>query len=315
MPCGGARCLGRTHALFGGFRQIIFTNSKHINGLNPKSFPSLVASQHKTFSNACGSATLRGMTTVTLTARDGAQIPAYIAQPAQPQAALIILHEAFAVTPHICRVADGYAREGFVCIAPDLFARQRAEEVAELGQENTLWERIGEMPSLPISNDGLQLARHYINNVTRASNVQDIDLARAWLKANHPGLPVAVIGYCFGGSMAYNTAAHRHGEYAACVAYYGGMLAEAASEAQPDCPTMIHLAEDDRYIPLRETVSALRNLHPAARVIVHAADHGFNRDDGVTYDPAVAAEAKGQTLHFLREYFVKENLAKEGHIR
>lgn len=250
------------------------------------------------------------MKTLTLTAPDGTQIPAYLASPEAPVAALIILHEAFAVTPHICRVADGFAREGFLCIAPDLFARQRAAEVAKTGQENPLWEHIGPLPSLPINNGGLQLARDYINSTPRESNARDIDLARNWLKTKHPELPVGIIGYCFGGSMAYYTAGHRHGQYAACVAYYGGMLAEAAAHAQPNCPTMIHLAEDDRYIPLRETVNALRNHHPAARVVVHAADHGFNRDDGVTYDAAVADEAKGQTLHFLREY-----LAKPSHIR
>jgi len=224
--------------------------------------------------------------------------PTYLVQPAEkPKAALIILHEAFAVTPHIARTAESYAQEGFICLAPDLLARARqAEQPA-----NPLWETIGPMPSLPVNQQGLDLFRHYMPQRPRESYLEEIDACADWLHQNHPTLKTGLLGYCFGGSMAYFTASQRP-RFSACVGYYGGHLAELAATAQPSCPTLIHLAEHDRYIPLQPALESFKTHHPAAQVHVYDADHGFNRDDGITFNPAAAALARQRTLDFLNQY-------------
>lgn len=83
---------------------------------------------------------------------------------------------------------------------------------------------------------------------------------------------------------------------AACVCYYGGQIHELCKVMQPKCPTLVHLAREDRYIPIDAAVAALAAYDKAAKVEVYEADHGFNRDDGVTYDMGAALVARRLTL-------------------
>lgn len=216
----------------------------------------------------------------------GQPIHMHVAQPAgRPKGCLVVLHEAFGLTPHILRVCNDYAQQGYVCIAPALFAWATGTP------EGTV---------LPQNAEGLEAGRNLIMATTPAQITATIAAVAEW--ASGQGLRSATLGYCWGGSCAYGGAATVP-SMVGCVAYYGGKLAELAAHAQPTCPTLIHLAEHDRYIPLAETQAAFAAHHPAAQVWAYAADHGFNRDDGKTFDPAAAAVAKQRTQQLLAQAF------------
>src|ERR1700727_2861189 len=61
---------------------------------------------------------------VKLTAGDGHEVDAYVARPeGEPVAGLVVVQEIFGINSHIRGVADGYARDGFLVVAPALFDR------------------------------------------------------------------------------------------------------------------------------------------------------------------------------------------------
>jgi carboxymethylenebutenolidase len=206
----------------------------------------------------------------------------HVARPkAKPRGCLIMLHEAFGLTPHMIRTCDEYAQLGFLVAAPALFALATGKPEGEI---------------LPQNQAGLDAGREIILATTLPQLTDTIATISQW--AASEGLGSATLGYCWGGSCAYHGAATVP-TIKACVAYYGGKLAELTAQAQPTCPTLIHLAEQDRYIPLSETMAAFAHYHPAAQVYAYQADHGFNRDDGKTYDAAAAALAKQRTQDLL----------------
>lgn len=231
------------------------------------------------------------MDTITLTTAAGKEFAGYVARPAgefvgEPKGCIVVLHEAFGVTAHIKRVCEDFAGQGYVAVAPAMlaFAVGQADGVV-----------------LPINKKGLDEARRLIEATEREDILGMLAACVAWGKAQ--GLNVGLCGYCWGGSVAYMGASYLQ-DIAACVSYYGGQLAKLTAEAQPTCPTLVHLAVHDQYIPLDEAVEALKRHHPAAQVQVYEADHGFNRDDGVTYDPGVALVARRLTLDVFQRNLV-----------
>lgn len=206
-------------------------------------------------------------------------MPVYVARPeGQPRGGLVLLHEAFGLTPSIKRVCDGFADDGYEVIAPGLFVFAPVDN-----------------PLITLAQDkaGLDAGRHMIEKI---KDEQVVEAAKACvMRLASEGLEVASIGYCWGGSCSYLVAA-RLEEVKACVCYYGGRLQMQCAHEQPQCPTLVHLARLDRYIPVGEATAAFAKYHPGAEVHVYEADHGFNRDDGPTFDPAVAAAARARTM-------------------
>ena len=105
---------------------------------------------------------------------------------------------------------------------------------------------------------------------------------------------VGIVGYCWGGYVAWMAASRLPG-FACAVPYYGGGILEAAGE-QPKCPVMAHFGERDSMIPV-DGVRKLAAAHPEAQVFIYAADHGFNCDQRGSYDAAAAKLARERTLH------------------
>jgi carboxymethylenebutenolidase len=220
------------------------------------------------------------------TLADGRQLGIWVARPATaPKGCLVVLHEAFGVTPHIERVCAEYATEGYLCAAPAMLmhASGRPEGVV-----------------LPQNKEGLEAGRKLIMATPLPQWVAMIQAVVTW--AAGQGLASATLGYCWGGSCAYCAGAQIPALKAA-VAYYGGMLAELTAQGQPTCPTLVHLATADRYIPLEATLKAFAHHHPQALVHVYEADHGFNRDDGKTFDKLASQLAKARTLELLNKAF------------
>ena len=125
-----------------------------------------------------------------------------------------------------------------------------------------------------------------------------LDVAAAVRAASAAG-KVGVVGFCFGGRLAW-LAASRVDGVAASVPYYGGGIPGLASE-KPKCPVMLHFGERDQHIPVA-SVEEFKKAHPSLPVYLYAADHGFNCDHRGSYDAAAAKLARQRTLEFLRTH-------------
>jgi carboxymethylenebutenolidase len=215
---------------------------------------------------------------INLTAKDGATIGAYRSAPAdEPKGGMVVLQEIFGVNHHIRAVADRYAAAGYLAIAPALF--DRVEPGVELGYGQADRPRAME-----------------IRGKTKLEEtLADIEAAIALAAA---GGSVGVVGYCWGGTLAW-AAATRLSGISAAVGYYGGGIAGMLNE-QPRAPVMLHFGERDKHIPLSD-VEKIRAAHPEIPVFVYAADHGFNCDERESYDAASAKEAQARTFAFFAE--------------
>lgn len=217
---------------------------------------------------------------IELQAADGFRLGAYRAAPdGPPRGGVVVIQEIFGVNAHIKDVADGYARDGYLAIAPQLFDRVTPD--VELGYEE------------PDLGRGIELA---FQKLDHALALQDLQAA---IDAAAGAGKVGVVGYCFGGLLAWRAACRSSGVTAA-VAYYGGGVARERDQ-QPRCPVMMHFGELDAHIPL-EDVSKIRDAQPDVEVFVYPADHGFNCDQRGSYHADSAALARQRTLKFFAEH-------------
>jgi carboxymethylenebutenolidase len=222
---------------------------------------------------------------VKLRAADGQELSAWMARPeGEPIAGLVVVQEIFGVNAHIRSVADGYARDGFLAVAPALF--DRIEPGVELGYEGADMER----------------ARSFIPKLDVKKSVLDAKTAMDYA-AGATGKRVGVIGYCYGGTIAW-LAATRLGA-AAAVGYYGGRIANYASEF-PACPVMLHFGRQDAHIPAEE-VNKVQSAHPEVEVYWYDAGHGFNCDARSSYNSAAAKLARQRSLAFLKTWLVERD--------
>ncbi len=208
--------------------------------------------------------------------RDGASIRVYRADPeGTPRAGLAIMHEAFGMNDHIRDLCERYAAEGYLALAPALYDRaEKGVEIPGYGAEDLA--------------RGRELRRKVEWDPAVADMKTVIGLARE-------AGAVGVVGYCWGGSLAW-LAATRCGADAA-VGYYGGQIVQFIDE-RPGCPFMAHFAERDVHVP-PESAATLRRRHPGVPVHVYDANHGFNCDRRADYDAGAAALAWDRTSGFL----------------
>ncbi len=207
-------------------------------------------------------------------------ISAYQAKPhGTPRGGLILLQELFGVNNHIRRVADGYAADGYHVIAPALF--DRAEKNVQLGYQEA----------------DMAKARELRATVSWDQALQDVAATR---KLFADADKVAVLGYCWGGAIAWLAAGRLDGLNAA-VSYYGGGIGNFVGET-PRCPVLCHFGETDHVIPLAD-VEKLKQAHPKnVEVHVYPAGHGFNCDERGSYHAESAALARARTLDLLRRH-------------
>ena len=215
---------------------------------------------------------------IELTAADGFRLSAYRANPTgTPRGALVVAQEIFGVNSHIRSVCDRYAADGYVAIAPALF--DRYERGVDIGYTP---------PEIARGRDLKALAK---------ADAALLDVAAAQGSVASAG-KVGVIGYCWGGYVAWIAAARLAG-FACAVPYYGGGMTDAIAE-QPRCPVMAHFGERDANIPVAG-VKALAAAHPSAQVYLYPADHGFNCDQRGAFDAEAARLARERTIAFLRQ--------------
>ena len=227
------------------------------------------------------------MTTPTpLTSSDGTQVDAWVAMPVgTPRGAVVVVQEIFGVNPHIRAVADGYAAAGYVAIAPAMF--QRVQPGVELGYAE---------PDLSAAR-ALKTAAEALPAPGVLPDLQAaIDLA-----AKLGGGKVAMVGFCWGGLLAWRAACQLKGLAAAVPYYGGGMTMEPERNGQPRCPVLAHFADTDQHIPM-DSVHAFQAAQPGVEVQVYPAQHGFNCDQRSAWNAPAAALARERTLAFLAQW-------------
>ncbi|WP_207456593.1 dienelactone hydrolase family protein [Azospirillum sp. SYSU D00513] len=214
-----------------------------------------------------------------LTATDGHGLAAYQTGPREgARGALVIVQEIFGVNSHIRGVCDAYAAEGFRVIAPALF--DRVERKLELGY----------------GDDGVKRGIALKQAIPDEQALLDIAAA---LDALGGAGEAAVMGYCWGGSLAWRAASALRPR--AAIGYYGGGIGQHLDEA-PGCPTLLHFGEKDHAIPL-SVAEGVRARHPSVPCHIYPAGHGFNCDERGSYDAESARIARERTLGFLRAVF------------
>ncbi|MFO1271225.1 MAG: dienelactone hydrolase family protein [Rubrivivax sp.] len=197
---------------------------------------------------------------------------------------LVLFQEIFGVNEHIRAVAEQYAADGFVVLAPDVFWRQAPRvELGYVGDERA--RAIALMQAL-----------------APADALADIGAAVKALRARPEtaGARVGSFGYCMGGRFAYLAAAAA-GVDAAVAFYGGGIHGQLDRAAAVQCPIQFHYAEQDDNIPL-EAVEKVRAAFAgkAAEVFVYpGSHHGFNCWARASYHAPSAALAHGRALAFL----------------
>ena len=217
------------------------------------------------------------MADVSLTAADGFEFSAYQRMPeGAPRGAAVVIQEIFGVNAHIRNVVDGYADAGYAAIAPALF--DRLERNVQLGYaEEEDW------------NKGMKLA---FEQFDRAAGIRDMQAA---VDAVGQYGKVGLVGYCFGGLMAW-IAAEAVSGLSAVSSYYGGMIGQE-SHREPACPVILHFGEKDAHIPPEE-IELVRQANPQVEINLYDADHGFNCDHRDSYDAKASAAAGARTLEF-----------------
>ena len=218
--------------------------------------------------------------TVKLRASDGHELDAYVAPPdGKPWGGLVVLQEIFGVNRHIRSVADRFAQEGFYSVAPALF--DRAERNLELRDDN----------------EGMQKGIGIAQKLNIDDAVKDVDAALAYA-GKAAGKPAGVVGYCYGGTLAWLSATRL--APAAAVGYYGGHIARFAGE-EPRAPVMLHFGRHDSHIP-ESDVDQVRQAHPEVEIYWYDAGHAFNNETRASYNEKAAQEAMARTLAFFNRH-------------
>lgn len=221
---------------------------------------------------------------IDLTAKDGFTFPAYFAEPAgKPKGAVVVVQEIFGVNSHIRSVADGYAAEGYLAVAPATF--HRVKHGVDLGYTEDDMK----------AGFGLKTA---VEALPAPGVLQDLQAAVDY--AARAG-KVGIVGYCWGGLLTWRAAAEVTGLAAAAPYYGGGMTSPEESARKPKVPVLVHFGNNDHWIPL-ETVDAFKKAHPEVEVHVYECGHGFNCDQRGSYDAAAAKLAKERTLAFFAKH-------------
>ena len=217
---------------------------------------------------------------IELKASDGHTFDAYRAEPeGTPRGGLVVIQEIWGVNSHICSVADGYAADGYLAVAPAIFDRVEPGIRMDEYNDETMGRGFATMQKVD-ADKALLDVQAAVEEVSGAGKV-------------------GVVGFCFGGRMAWLSSSRLDG-ISASIPYYGGGIPGLASE-QPKCPVILHFGEKDAHIPVA-SVEEFKQAHPSLPVHIYAADHGFNCDVRASYDAAASKLARERTLAFLRQH-------------
>lgn len=213
---------------------------------------------------------------IRLTALDGHALDAYRAAPTgSAVGGVVIVQEIFGLTPHIRDVVDRYAAEGFAAVAPAMFDRVERGLVLDYSE--------------------IERGRAAMRKLEWPNVLADVQAALETFE----NLPVAVVGFCWGGTVAHVAAAEM--PLSAAVSYYGSAIVQHLGK-RPKCPVLYHFGETDQSIP-EENIERIRQANPTGIYHVYAgAGHGFDSHGRASFDPEASTLAFSRSLAFLREH-------------
>jgi carboxymethylenebutenolidase len=215
----------------------------------------------------------------------GGGMTGYLAVPASGSGpGIVLLQEIFGVNSHMRDVADLWAEEGYVVLAPDLF--HAMEQRVELGYDGA----------------DLEKAFGFYQQFDPASAVPDMRAAVNMLRSRPECTgKVGAIGFCLGGLLAWLAAA-RCGVDAA-VGYYGVAIEQSLSElATISCPVTLHFGEIDTFVPeaARDAIADAVKGKNVEIFVYPGSDHGFNCSERPAFDKAASLMAHSRSLTTFR---------------
>jgi carboxymethylenebutenolidase len=217
---------------------------------------------------------------VDLKSADGFEFPAYVAQPAgSAKGAVVVVQEIFGVNSHIRSVADGYAAQGYLAVAPSTFHRVKPGVDAGYEQEDV--------------DAGFALKKA-VEALPAPGVLQDIQAA---IRHGAQAGKVGIVGFCWGGLLTWRAACELEALSAAVPYYGGGMTTPDEIARKPRVPVLAHFGDQDHWISL-DSVEAFKRAHPEVEVHVYHANHGFNCDQRGAYNAEAAKLARERTLAF-----------------
>ncbi|ABQ30119.1 MULTISPECIES: dienelactone hydrolase family protein [Acidiphilium] len=217
---------------------------------------------------------------INLTASCGHKFQAYAAGDTASQRGIVIVQEIFGVNSHMRQISDHLASFGYRVVTPALF--DRVERGVELGYDAAGRDK------------GLALRAE----ITDEAVMRDIEASAAALSPR----PTGIIGYCWGGTIAW-WGATRSKSFKAAIGWYGGGIAATRSE-KPNCPVQLHFGAEDKGIPLAD-VESIRKAQPDVGIFVYpGAEHGFGCHDRPSFNPRANEIAEHRSLAFFAEHVV-----------
>jgi carboxymethylenebutenolidase len=228
------------------------------------------------------------MTDITINATDGGSFTGYLAKPAKAKApGLLLIQEIFGVNKVMRGLADEFAKQGYLVLCPDLFWRQQPD-IQLTDQSEADWQK------------AMSLYQGFNHHTGLGDLIASLNTLR-----NHPDCSgkVGCTGYCLGGSLAYVMACNS--DVDASVSYYGIGIAGLLDMAKGiKKPLLLHIAENDKFVPKEEQEKEKQALGGNKLVTIHSypnVDHAFARTNGQTYDKQAADLANQRTAEFLKK--------------
>jgi len=208
-------------------------------------------------------------------ASDGFEFDAFHASPTgDRKGGVVVVQEIFGLDEHVRRDVDRWASLRFEAVAPSLYDRREPRFVAGHDQAG-MAAGIGHARATPLDQA-----------------LADIAAVRDYLA---PHGKAFIVGYCYGGSLAWLAAAKLDG-FSGASSYYGSMV-QANATLNPKCPTIVHLGRLDTGIPADEVKAAVQASNPQVPVHIYDdAGHGFNNEDPARHDSKSAELARRRTL-------------------
>ena len=212
---------------------------------------------------------------------NGHMTPGYLAKPKGPGPGIVVIQEWWGLVPHIEQVADRFAAEGFVALAPDLYHGEKASSPDQAGKM---------MMALKID----EAAKDLGGAIDRLQQEPGVT-----------GSKVGTVGFCMGGALSL-FAASRSPKVGACVVFYGGHPNVKPDLASLQAPVLGLWAGQDGFVTpevvaeLDRQLTSLGKRH-AFHTYASAQHAFFNDSRAEVHDPAAAEDAWKKTLTFFRD--------------
>ena len=221
---------------------------------------------------------------ISVPARDGASFKAYLATPEYGSGpGIVLLQEIFGINQYIRDVADYYAEEGYVVLAPDLFWRLE--------------------PGVELDESGFEKAFALYQKFDVPKAVEDIVATVAALRAR-PGCKgkIGALGFCLGGKLAYLAAAEAGVD---CAVGYYGVAIEQQLDLVPKikCPLVLQFAAEDKFVPAAAVAEIRKAFSGREDVEIHVypgVDHAFARPSGHAWNKPAALMAHSRSISLFR---------------